>query len=78
MEVKLTNRGTLIVCKGTTKAEIFCGSDRPYNTPIKISVDGEKPIEIKKKVGLVEVRERIKKLYTEEELLDYLISLYQE
>lgn len=77
MEVKITNRGTLIVYKGTTKAEIFPGLDRPYRTPVKVSVDGEKPIEIKKMIGLIEVREKIKKLYTEEELLDYLISLYQ-
>lgn len=76
MEAKLTNSGTLVINKGTTHVEIFPGLDRPYSTPTKIAVDWGKPIEIKKKVGLIEIKKRIKELYTEEELLDYLISLH--
>ena len=75
MKVELTKGGTFVVNKGTTKVEIFRGLDRPHK-PVSIAIDGGVPIPIKKEVGLVEINRKIKELYTEEELLDYLISLY--
>lgn len=78
MDIKLNiGRGSFTASKGTTKIEVFDKGDKPFaSAPIRISVDGGPPVAIKKEVGFLEIAKNIRGVYTEEELLEYLISLY--
>lgn len=75
MKVEHTTSGTYKVQKGRTTVEIFPGQDRPP-VPVKIRIDGSETFNTKE--SLIKIVQNIRDLYTEEQLLEYILTLYNQ